>query len=92
MSPRAVWIVSSGGVCSPTPDGTSPSATLIFVTHDVADTLDFPRVLVIEQGRIVEEGSPRALYQEADSRYRTLCDQEQDDSPALIWSARFGGT
>src|SRR5208337_4513713 len=52
-------------------------ATLLCITHDVADTLDFQRVLVIEQGRIVEQGSPRALYQDAESRYRALCDQEQ---------------
>ncbi len=51
-------------------------ATMIFVTHDVPDTLDFQRVLVIEQGRIVEQGSPRELYEKKGSRYRALCDQE----------------
>jgi ABC-type bacteriocin/lantibiotic exporter with double-glycine peptidase domain len=51
-------------------------ATMIFVTHDVRDTLDFQRVLVVEQGRIIEQGSPRELYEKTDSRYRTLCDQE----------------
>jgi ABC-type transport system involved in cytochrome bd biosynthesis fused ATPase/permease subunit len=51
-------------------------ATMIFVTHDVPDTLDFKRVLVVEQGRIIEQGSPRDLYEKTDSRYRTLCDQE----------------
>ncbi len=51
-------------------------ATMLFVTHDVPDTLDFQRVLVVEQGRIIEQGSPRELYEKADSRYRTLCDQE----------------
>jgi ABC-type bacteriocin/lantibiotic exporter with double-glycine peptidase domain len=53
-------------------------ATMIFVTHDVPDTLDFQRVLVVEQGRIIEQGSPRELYEKADSRYRTLCDQEKN--------------
>ena len=51
-------------------------ATMIFVTHDVPDTLDFQRVLVIEQGRIIEQGSPCELYEKTDSRYRALCDQE----------------
>jgi ABC-type bacteriocin/lantibiotic exporter with double-glycine peptidase domain len=51
-------------------------ATMIFVTHDVPDTLDFQRVVVVEQGRIIEQGSPRELYQKTDSRYRALCDQE----------------
>jgi ABC-type sulfate/molybdate transport systems ATPase subunit len=49
---------------------------MIFVTHDVPDTLDFQRVLVVEQGRIIEQGPPRELYEKTDSRYRTLCDQE----------------
>ena len=52
-------------------------ATMIFVTHDVPDTLDFQRVLVVEQGRIIEQGSPHELYEKTDSRYRTLCDQEK---------------
>ena len=51
-------------------------ATMIFVTHDVPDTLDFQRVLVVEQGRIIEQGSPHELYEKTDSRYRALCDQE----------------
>jgi ABC-type sulfate/molybdate transport systems ATPase subunit len=49
---------------------------MLFVTHDVPDTLDFQRVLVVEQGRIIEQGSPRELYEKKDSRYRGLCDQE----------------
>jgi ABC-type bacteriocin/lantibiotic exporter with double-glycine peptidase domain len=50
-------------------------ATLLCVTHDVSDTLAFDRVLVIEQGRIVEQGRPRELC-EARSRYRQLLDEE----------------
>ncbi len=60
-------------------------ATMIFVTHDVPDTLDFQRVLVVEQGRIIEQGSPRVLYEKTDSRYRTLCDQERITRQRL-WS------
>jgi ABC-type bacteriocin/lantibiotic exporter with double-glycine peptidase domain len=60
-------------------------ATMIFVTHDVPDTLDFQRVLVVEQGRIIEQGSPHELYEKTDSRYRTLCDQEKITRQRL-WS------
>jgi ATP-binding cassette subfamily B protein len=60
-------------------------ATMIFVTHDVPDTLDFQRVLVVEQGRIIEQGSPLELYEKTDSRYRTLCDQEKTTRQHL-WS------
>jgi ATP-binding cassette subfamily B protein len=50
-------------------------ATLLCVTHDVAETLAFDRVLVVEGGRIVEDGSPAKLAQAA-SRYRELLDAE----------------
>ncbi len=36
-------------------------ATLLAVTHDVSDTLSFPRVIVIEGGRVVQDGAPEAL-------------------------------
>jgi ABC-type bacteriocin/lantibiotic exporter with double-glycine peptidase domain len=51
-------------------------ATLLCVTHDVSDTLNFDRVLVIEQGRILEQGTPRALHARPGSRYRAMCDEE----------------
>jgi ATP-binding cassette subfamily B protein len=51
-------------------------ATLLCVTHDVSDTLDFDRVLVIEQGRILEQGEPRTLGAQPRSRYRALLDEE----------------
>ena len=53
------------------------SATLFYITHDVTDTLDFDHVLVIEQGRVFEQGSPRELYEKAGSRYRALAVQEK---------------
>jgi ABC-type bacteriocin/lantibiotic exporter with double-glycine peptidase domain len=52
------------------------SATLLCVTHDVRDTLDFDRVLVIERGQILEEGVPRTLQAQPGSRYRALLDEE----------------
>jgi ATP-binding cassette subfamily B protein len=50
-------------------------ATMLCVTHDVAETLAFERVLVVEGGRIVEDGAPAQLAQTA-SRYRELLDAE----------------
>ncbi len=52
-------------------------ATMLCVTHDVSDTLDFDRVLVIEQGRILEQGAPRTLHAQPKSRYRALLDEER---------------
>ena len=52
-------------------------ATLLFITHDVQDTLDFDRVLVVQDGQIVEDGAPAALALRADARYRTMLDADR---------------
>jgi ATP-binding cassette subfamily B protein len=51
-------------------------ATLLCVTHDIAETRDFERVLVVEGGRVVEDGCPKVLAA-SPSRYRALLDAEQ---------------
>ncbi|MBL8840845.1 MAG: ATP-binding cassette domain-containing protein [Planctomycetes bacterium] len=47
-------------------------ATLLFVSHDLAAAADFPRVLVVDDGRIVEDGAPAELEQRADGRFHAL--------------------
>jgi ATP-binding cassette subfamily B protein len=47
-------------------------ATLLWVTHDIAETEPFPRVLVVEGGRVVEDGAPAELCRREDSRYAEL--------------------
>ena len=53
------------------------SATLLCVTHDVGETLTFPRALVVENGRIVEDGNPAELARQTNSRYRALLEAEE---------------
>jgi ATP-binding cassette subfamily B protein len=53
------------------------SVTLLCVTHDVSETIAFPRVLVIEAGRILEDGIPEELAADPGSRYRQLLDAEE---------------
>jgi ATP-binding cassette subfamily B protein len=53
------------------------NATLICVTHDVGETLDFPRVLVVENGRVIEDAPPQALADQPESRYAGLLFAEQ---------------
>jgi len=60
-------------------------ATLLCITHDIADTLEFDRVLVVEGGRILAEGSPRELREDSGSRYRALLDGE-NAVEREIWS------
>ncbi len=53
-------------------------ATMVCVTHDVGETLEFDRVLVIEDGRVVEGGRPASLAGRPQSRYRQMLDAEED--------------
>jgi ATP-binding cassette subfamily B protein len=52
-------------------------ATLIFISHDVEQTQDFERVLVIEKGQIVEDDAPSALIAQPNSRYGALLVAEE---------------
>jgi ATP-binding cassette subfamily B protein len=56
------------------------------VTHDVADTADFSRVLLVEGGRIVEDGAPAELAALEGSRYRAMLEADRQVRAAL-WDA-----
>ncbi len=50
-------------------------ATVLEITHDVADTQAFHRILVIENGKLVEQGRPADLLAQP-SRYRALVEAD----------------
>ncbi|HEY2730744.1 MAG TPA: cysteine peptidase family C39 domain-containing protein, partial [Polyangia bacterium] len=52
-------------------------ATLLCVTHDIEETLPFARVLVVADGRIVEDAAPAALASRPGSRYAQLLEAER---------------
>jgi ABC-type bacteriocin/lantibiotic exporter with double-glycine peptidase domain len=52
-------------------------ATLLCITHDLAETRGFERVLVMEKGQIVEDDAPQQLIGQADSRYASLLQAEE---------------
>ncbi len=61
-------------------------ATMLCITHDISDTMSFDRVLVIENGRIVEDGSPVVLAADGGSRYsRMLADE---DAVRQMWMSQ----
>ena len=60
-------------------------ATLICITHDVGETLDFDTVLVIEGGRLAESGPPQQLAADSASRYRAML-QAEESVHDTIWS------
>ena len=53
-------------------------ATLLWVTHDIVETEHFDRVLVIDGGRIIEDGDPRELARRPGSRYAQLVRGDRD--------------
>jgi ABC-type multidrug transport system fused ATPase/permease subunit len=52
-------------------------ATLVHVTHDARSALDFGRVLVVEDGRVVQDDHPAALRRETGGRFATLLADQQ---------------
>lgn len=63
-------------------------ATLLWITHDVAETAGFARVLVVEGGRVIEDDAPAALAAR-DSVYRRLLRAEEEVHASLWLSARW---
>lgn len=61
-------------------------ATLLCITHDVGETLGFDRVLVIEGGHLVEDGTPTDLAAQPGSRYGALLEAEEAVRQGL-WSS-----
>jgi ATP-binding cassette subfamily B protein len=59
-------------------------ATLLAITHDVSECEGFDRVLVLENGRLIEDGAPSELLEREGSRFRRLHEIERD--LARLWS------
>jgi ABC-type multidrug transport system fused ATPase/permease subunit len=54
-----------------------PNCTIIMVAHRVHTMLDFDRVVVLDNGRILENGHPSALLTTKDSVFSSLHRLEQ---------------
>ena len=64
-------------------------ATLLCVTHDIAETAQFERVIVLEDGRVAEDGNPKALLADSSSLYARLFEAERATLNALATSQRW---
>jgi ATP-binding cassette subfamily B protein len=53
-------------------------ATFLCITHDVGETRDFERVIVVDQGRIIEDGPGRELAADPASRYGAMLRAEAE--------------
>ena len=61
-------------------------ATLLCVTHGIAETDSFDRVLVMESGKLVEDGTPESLGAPTSSRYRSL--RESEEAVRAVWTKK----
>ena len=59
-------------------------STLLCITHDLAATKGFDKVMVLKEGRIEEEGSPADLLRRPGSLYRSMLTKE--GSRSRLWS------
>jgi ATP-binding cassette subfamily B protein len=66
-----------------------PRATLLYITHDISHTTNFDRVIVVEAGRVVEDGRPQSLAVSPDSRYRALLEAERTAYEQLWCEGRW---
>jgi len=64
------------------------NATMIFVTHDIAETQSFDQVVVMERGTIVESGAPRDLARNH-SRYAEMLRSELEWKRELLEGERW---
>lgn len=62
------------------------AATLLYVSHDIDTALEFARVVVVDGGRVVEDGTPDELLQRPGSRLAALRAAQQAAAREL-WAA-----
>ncbi|MFL5343422.1 MAG: ATP-binding cassette domain-containing protein [Hyalangium sp.] len=60
-------------------------ATLLCVTHDVHEALTFDRVIVLEEGRVIEDGIPSELVKSEQTRFGQLLKVEA--TMDTVWSS-----
>ncbi|HEY0159899.1 MAG TPA: ATP-binding cassette domain-containing protein [Thermoanaerobaculia bacterium] len=53
------------------------AATLLCITHDMQEARSFARVLVVDRGRVVEDGAPEELAANPRSRFAQLVAEQQ---------------
>lgn len=56
---------------------TWPLSTLVCAMHEVSETLSFDRVIVLEHGRVVANGTPAALMDDPDSPLARLVERSR---------------
>jgi ABC-type multidrug transport system fused ATPase/permease subunit len=56
--------------------------TLVVIAHRIGTVADFDRIVVLGEGKVVEEGQPAALWDNGGA-FRALCDRSGEGAEAL---------
>lgn len=56
------------------------ACTIVAIVHKLHTVLDFDRVVLLDNGRIVETGRPRELLKQATSLFKELYDSKEHES------------
>lgn len=48
--------------------------TVIMISHRLKSVVDLDRVLMLDSGRLIEDGTPKDLLSDAGSAFKALCD------------------
>jgi ATP-binding cassette subfamily B protein len=64
-------------------------ATLLSISHNISETTAFERVLVIDEGRVVEDGNPGQLALDEDSRFCAMLKAEHAVTEGMWASAEW---
>ena len=65
--------------------------TVIAIAHRLSTVRSFDRILVLERGRLVQDGSPEDLLR-SDGVYRKLIEVRDEPPRSLVCTGRLGGS
>ena len=76
-------------ICMDLPIIYSPSSefansTILTIAHRLRTVIDYDRVMLLDQGRIVEYDSPGSLLSDPNSRFYSLCKATGRDEFAVL--------
>ncbi|EJK49638.1 hypothetical protein THAOC_31466, partial [Thalassiosira oceanica] len=61
-----------------------PNTTLLTIAHRLITIIDYDRVIVMDKGRVAEEGSPRELLMDEDGIFTAMVNATGPDSAAQL--------